>query len=209
MIDAYLRELRSALGFGPKARVLDETEDHLRSAAAAVGEKEAVRRFGPPDEIARAFHARRRWSLAGLALVLTLAFPTLSYPIVENSLPPAPWPAGEKPAHLEWKQRAILDLLVVAGGAMLIAASAWRHGGRLRIVASVVAASGLLVMALLGAVLQVQWAGAVPGTPSWLASVWLLQLGLAGLAVVLTGRAALLGGPRAGSVEPRGSTPSA
>lgn len=44
-------------------------------------------------------------------------------------------------------------------------------------------------MAVLGAVLSVQWAHAVPGTPGWLSLVWVVQLALAVAAAALLARA--------------------
>lgn len=192
MIEDYLRQLRRALGFWPKARLLAETEDHLRSAATDVGEEEAIRRFGAPAEIARSFRARLGWLYAGVALAGALAFPVLSYPIVENSLPPAPWPGDRPPDYLHWQQDKVAQLFLLGVAAGLVAAATWRRGGRIRMAACVVAALALVGMAALGAVLSVQWADAVPGTPAWLSSVWLGQCLLAVLAAVLTGRAALL-----------------
>lgn len=59
VIDSYLAALDARLAFDPalRARVHVEVEDHLREAAEARGEGEAVQRFGRPEEIARQFAA--------------------------------------------------------------------------------------------------------------------------------------------------------
>ena len=56
-IAAYLDELDRVLAFDPRLsrRVHDEIESHLFDTAEHVGEADAVRRFGRPAEIARAY----------------------------------------------------------------------------------------------------------------------------------------------------------
>lgn len=56
-IAAYLDELDRVLSFDPRLsrRVHDEIESHLFDTAEQVGEADAVRRFGRPAEIARAY----------------------------------------------------------------------------------------------------------------------------------------------------------
>ncbi|WP_188235971.1 HAAS signaling domain-containing protein [Sphingopyxis sp. LK2115] len=56
-IAAYLNELDDVLAFDPSLsrRVRDEIESHLRDTADRVGEAAAVRRFGRPADIARAY----------------------------------------------------------------------------------------------------------------------------------------------------------
>jgi hypothetical protein len=56
-IAAYLDELDTVLAFDPRLsrRVHDEIESHLLDTAEQVGEADAVRRFGRPAEIARAY----------------------------------------------------------------------------------------------------------------------------------------------------------
>lgn len=56
-IAAYLDELDQVLAFDPRLsrRVHDEIESHLFDTAEHVGEADAVRRFGRPAEIARAY----------------------------------------------------------------------------------------------------------------------------------------------------------
>jgi hypothetical protein len=92
-IDAYLAELRRRLRHRPLARrrILEEVEAHLRESAAAVGENEAVRRFGDPRAVAAGYPPR--WGLLGgavAALGLAVAFGA-----AENALPPAPWPTAD------------------------------------------------------------------------------------------------------------------
>src|SRR6187402_1588404 len=56
-IDAYLAELRRRLRHRPFARrrILEEVEAHLRESAEAVGEDEAVRRFGEARVVAAGY----------------------------------------------------------------------------------------------------------------------------------------------------------
>ena len=56
-IATYLDELDDVLAFDPRLsrRVRDEIESHLRDTAERVGEAAAVRRFGRPADIARAY----------------------------------------------------------------------------------------------------------------------------------------------------------
>jgi hypothetical protein len=56
-IATYLDELDRVLAFDPRLsrRVHDEIESHLFDTAEQVGEADAVRRFGRPAEIARAY----------------------------------------------------------------------------------------------------------------------------------------------------------
>jgi len=56
-IATYLDEIDDVLAFDPRLsrRVRDEIESHLCDTAEQVGEADAVRRFGRPAEIARAY----------------------------------------------------------------------------------------------------------------------------------------------------------
>jgi len=115
VIDRYLEELRRRLPIAVRPRVLAEVEDHLRESAREVGEDEAVARFGSAEALAASYRARVRWVYAALALLAALAYPALSYPIPENSLPPAPWPnVDAMPHELAWKREWILVLFVIA-----------------------------------------------------------------------------------------------
>ncbi|MDZ3832193.1 MAG: hypothetical protein U0S50_10285 [Sphingopyxis sp.] len=76
----YLDELDRALAFDPglSRRVRPEIESHLREAAEVAGEAVAIRRFGAPSDIARAYaeaglpaRLRRAWFIAVLLLGVT------------------------------------------------------------------------------------------------------------------------------------------
>jgi hypothetical protein len=169
-VDAYLEELRGALPrrLASRRRILAEAEDHLREAARERGEAEAVAAFGPVETVAGGARALAAARLAALALVVLLAFPILTYPVTENSLPPAPWPADEMPGHLAWKQDAVIALFLVGLGAGAAACAAAAGRRRAVLPAAGVGLAALAAQGLLGAVLSVQWADAVPGTPAWL-----------------------------------------
>lgn len=106
-IDAYLAELRRRLRHRPFARkrILDEVEAHLRESAEAVGEDEAVRRFGAARVVAAGYPPP--WGLLGGAVAavgLVVAFGA-----AENVLPPAPWPsAAATPASVRLPQELAL-----------------------------------------------------------------------------------------------------
>jgi hypothetical protein len=98
-IEAYMDELEAALRVRGTARrrFLLECRDHLADAAAARGEEEAVRAFGPPAEIASAFDAeaaaRRgvRATFATVAGVVATGGSTLG--LIQSSSPSATAPA--------------------------------------------------------------------------------------------------------------------
>jgi hypothetical protein len=173
MIERYLAELERHLPRWRRRRILTEFEDHLRSSAEIHGEEEAIRRFGPAEEVARGF--RRGPNLARIALAAAVAtmIPAF-YGAPENSLPPAPWPEGEMPTALEWKRDGVLVLAALAAVAIL----SGRREATLLGLASALAASALAVT------LAIEWRDAVPGAPDWLALVALVPglLALAGLA---------------------------
>ncbi len=56
-IEGYLLRLNARLRTTPasRRRIMHEAEDHLRSAAVAVGEAKAIERFGTPERLADAF----------------------------------------------------------------------------------------------------------------------------------------------------------
>jgi hypothetical protein len=169
-VDTYLDEPRRALPrlLVARGRIVAEAEDHLREAARERGEEEAVAAFGPVETLARGAHALAGARLAVLALVALLSFPILTYPITENTLPPAPWPAGEMPGHLAWKQDAVIGLFLVGLGAGAVACAAAAGRRRVILPAAGVGLVALAAQSLLGAALAVEWADAVPGTPAWL-----------------------------------------
>jgi hypothetical protein len=175
-IDAYLAELRAALRlrFLLRRRLLAEAEAHLRESAEATSEHEAVDRFGDPALVANELaHAAAPSALvrASLLLLGALALFVLPlYGIPENTLPPAPW--AERPDYLTWKLQASLGAFGVAVTAAVFAlATAWRGWVRVSLAGLGLAAGALGVSAVLGAVLAVQWAQAVPGSGTTVALV--------------------------------------
>jgi hypothetical protein len=175
-IDAYLAELRAALRlrFLLRRRLLAEAEAHLRESAETMSEREAVARFGDPalvaDELARAAapSALVRASLLLLGALALFVLPL--YAIPENTLPPAPW--GERPDYLTWKLYASLGAFGFAVTAAVVAlATAWRGWVRVSLAALGIAAASLGTSAVLGGVLAVQWAQAVPGSGTTVALV--------------------------------------
>jgi hypothetical protein len=186
-IDRFLDELARELPPWRRRRMLAEAEDHLREAAREVGEDEAVARFGSASDVARGFRGTAAVKLAAAAVFAALALPLLSYPLVENGLPPAPWPTEQAmPEHLRWKLDAVEILYLLALGAGAVALLFLRRAGRELVVACVVVLAVLLHVAALSTVLTMQWANAVPGTPGWLRLVAVAQL------VATLGAAALL-----------------
>jgi hypothetical protein len=188
-VDRRLAELKRALPRVGRERMLAEAEDHLREAAAEVGEDQAVARFGSASELVRALAPARAaaWTrLAALtALAAVLAVPLL-YPVYESNLPPAPWPtAADIPGHLAWKRDAVALLALASVAAAAAALLRVRGAGP----ALAVAPAGLGVV---GVLLTVEWADAVPGTPGWLVVVALAQLGLCLVPSACAARAALL-----------------
>jgi hypothetical protein len=193
-VERYLRELERALPRTSLARrrLLREVEEHLREAAREHGDEAAVAAFGDARELGRRFAPQAAARLAALAVLMLLAFPVLTYPAYENNLPPAPWPAAAMPGHLEWKRDAVVVLLLVAVGAAAAALPSLRRGGGGLLGPLAVALGAAGVASVLGVVLTVEWAEAVPGTPSWLILVAAGQLAVAAAAAVLLGRALLL-----------------
>lgn len=123
-IAAYLDELDRVLAFDSRLsrRVHDEIESHLRDTAEHVGEADAVRRFGRPHEIARAYAEaalpdRLRRSCAAAALLggATLLLMRLRTVLLDI-------PGGTDP--LVWFDR--LGLLA----ALLWIGAAWRMAPR-------------------------------------------------------------------------------
>ena len=193
MIDEYLRELARELPswLPVRRRILAEAEDHLRESAREHGEREAVARFGAPADVARSFApvcALSASRVAALAVFALLAVPVLTYPVVENALPPAPWPEGAMPGHLAWKQDALAALYLAAAVAAAATGLLFRRGRGL-LVADASALVPLVAAAAVSAALGVQWAEAVAGTPPWLHLVWVANSAAAALAVAAAARA--------------------
>jgi hypothetical protein len=192
MIDAYLSELRRALGLWPTGRLLAEVEDHLRELAGEVGEAEAVERFGDARELAKRYRPVVALQRSVVLTALALAFPIAQYPLVENSLPPAPWPSAEQmPAELVWKLEAILWLLPLAFVAGVVAVIARRRAPRVFVAALAAVLASLASVAVLGSVLAVDWHDRVPWAPPALQ-----LLGPAHLVIVVAAAVELLRGAR-------------
>jgi hypothetical protein len=192
VIDRYLDELRGLLPAVSRRRVLEEVEEHLRLSAREVGEKEALARFGAAREVAAEYRARARRFYALLALGFAAAFPLLTYPIPENTLPPAPWPAGQMPGELAWKQDGTIWLFAVAVVAALVALVGFARVRALFVPAAAVALLALVGVGVLGTVLTVEWRDHVPGTPLGLVALGPLQglVASAGLALLARARTA-------------------
>jgi hypothetical protein len=187
-LDDYLEQLRRALPAGSRPDVLAEVEDHLRESSAVHGEEEALARFGPAHDLARALAgtAAKRETLRG-ALLLVFAFVAAAfavYSVPENLLPPwgaAPherWPQGPFPAGVASKQDAIMVLFLVAGIlAVAGAAAAARRRVRLALALLAGGQASLVTLTVLAAVLAVQWERALPAAPGliWVAAYALVQ----------------------------------
>jgi HAAS domain-containing protein len=177
MIDHYVNELSAQLAHhgirGRRAaRLCAEARDHLLELAEALGDEEAIARFGPPGtlaiEAARVVHPVMllRSTLVFLAALVLFVLPL--YAIPENTLPPAPWDA--RPDYLTWKLYVSDGAFAIAVLAALVAlAAAWRHRRRTTLVALTAAGGSLAASAAIGAIGTVQWAQAVPGAGTTLA----------------------------------------
>ena len=197
-VDRYVRELERALPRGlPRTRIVDEVEDHLRTAADEVGEDEAVARLGSVADVTSRFaspaaaRASRLVALAVAALLVVVVVP--GYGIVENALPPAPWDEGAMPGHLLWKRNAVWLLLALAVLPALASLALLRRDPRLVPFAAAAALLPLAAAGTLGTVLAVQWWDDVPGTPLWLAAVPACQLAASVAVGMLIARAVALG----------------
>ena len=105
---APLEELRRTLPRVGRDRLLAEAEDHLREAAARVGEEEAVARFGSAHDLARGLAPLRAeaWTrLAALSALAAAVSFVLAYPVYENNLPPR---RGRRPRRfrITWRGSA-------------------------------------------------------------------------------------------------------
>jgi HAAS domain-containing protein len=190
VIEQYLVELRRRLPFYCRRRVLEEVEEHLRLSARAVGEEQAVARFGPVDEVARSFCARARALYTALVLAAAVTFPVLAYPIPENQLPPAPWPSADQmPAELAWKLDAIVWLFAAAAAAGAVALSGYVWRRRMFAPAALASLVSLVGVGSLGTILYAQWREHVPSTPPGLLVLGPLQIALAVVGLTLLARA--------------------
>lgn len=119
MIERYLRELSQHLHVGRKrrGRILAEVEAHLRDDG---GDADAIARFGSPEEVAMRFNDVHRTEAPRLAAGLVLVSALVVFGAVqglERHIPPAPWPEGGAPGHLD-------TLFTHATGAILVALAA-------------------------------------------------------------------------------------
>ena len=140
-IDAYLAELRRSLRHRPLARrrILEEVEAHLRESADAVGEEEAVRRFGEARVVAAGYPPRRGLlggAVAAVGLVVALG-------AIENSLPPAPWPSAAATPDSVWLPHQLALLCAAFGLVALVLRRAVPGAIALALGASLVLASEL------------------------------------------------------------------
>jgi MFS family permease len=192
-IDRYLSELRARLPLGVRARVVAEVEEHLRESGRAVGEEEAIARFGSAQALADSYRGRVRWVYAAGALLAALAFPVLSYPIPENLLPPAPWPsADEMPAELAWKRDWIIALFLFAVVAGAVALGGFLRNRRLIVWPAALSLGAIAAAGVLGTLLSWQWREHVVGTPDTLLVLGPVQVALALAGLALLARAAAL-----------------
>ena len=190
----YLAEVARAL---PRLtwradRILEEIEEHLRLSAADVGEEEAIRRFGRPQDVVRGFRPGRAALLAAAAVLVVLALPIVGYPLVENTLPPAPWPEAQPPQHLHWKEDWAVQLFVLAAVTAIVGSAMLARRRSIGLLLLSLAALALVAMGALGTVLSVQWSHTVPGTPWWHTVLGAAFLAAAGASSGLLGRATLL-----------------
>ncbi|HEV8686916.1 MAG TPA: hypothetical protein VGQ84_06545 [Gaiellaceae bacterium] len=190
-VERYLEELRGRLPLTVRSRVLAEVEDHLRESAREVGEDEAVARFGPVQALADSYRGRVRWVHAALGLLAALAYPVLSYPIPENSLPPAPWPnVDAMPPELAWKREWIVVLFLFAVVAGAGALGGYLRDRRLLVWPATLALAAIGLAGALGTVLRFEWRRYVPGTPDGLLVLGPLQVAVALVGLALLARAA-------------------
>lgn len=200
-VPEYVAALERELRVGPlrRRRIVAEVEDHLRAAVAErsaggtpseQAEEGALARFGRVEEIARGFN--RQWRLrTRLAAACVLGAVGLLFftvqGLMENRVPPAPWPEDAAPAALTWQSGAAGVCLL---GALLLALAAL--AGRRW---SAVAAGAALLAVALGAVFvshyELERGALVAGSPrGWeLGAVFALRAAaLVPAALLLAGR---------------------
>ena len=176
-IAAYLDELDRVLSFDSRLsrRVHDEIESHLSDAAERVGEADAVRRFGRPAEIARAYaeaalpdRLRRSCIAAGLLGGATLLLMRLRTVLLDI-------PGGGDP--LTWLDRGGLV------AALLCVAAAWWLSSRHRIAPVRTAlhlAAGCLALSVGASLLRAADAGSGDGAFALIVGTALVELLLVG-----------------------------
>ncbi len=194
MITDYLMELIEALDVpgARRRRIVAEVEDHLQSTAAELhasglgsdaAEQEAVRRFGPARELARAFHedaAAFAGRSAGRAAVLLTALLVL---VAADPPGIVTWAKGGFPAGL--LAFVFGQIGVVAGGLTLIRLLRARRTKGPRGVRLALVLRGTLVVAVCAAVTFLCGLGVVVhagGVPSLRDAIAVAVLGAALLA---------------------------
>jgi len=176
-IAAYLDELDTVLAFDPRLsrRVHDEIESHLLDTAEHVGETDAVRRFGRPAEIARAYaeaalpdRLRRSCIAAALLGGATLLLMRLRTVVLDI-------PGGDNP--LTWLDRGGLV------AALLCIGAAWRFSSCHRIASvrkALHLAAGCLALSVGASLLRAVDGGSGDGGFALIAGTALIELILVG-----------------------------
>ena len=82
------------------------------------------------------------------------------------------------PANLAWKLDAVAALFFVTVAGTVAAAAGFRRGGVRLLAPLVVSVTGFFALAVVQAVLTIEWADAVPGTPGWLIAFSVLPFAL-------------------------------
>jgi peptidoglycan/LPS O-acetylase OafA/YrhL len=126
-------------------------------------------------------------------LLAALAYPILSYPLPENSLPPAAWPnVDEMPRELAWKREWIVVLFVFSLVAGAVALGGYVRDRRLIVWPAALALGAIGLAGILGTLLSWEWRNYVPGTPDGLLVLGPLQIAVALAGLALLARAAAL-----------------
>jgi hypothetical protein len=196
-IDAYLLTLRRLLPRYARLRVLPETREHLRDAAArhraagasqADAEVAATADFGEVEAVAHrlrselAVHETRLAAALAIAAVAFFVFPL--YVVPENSLPPAQW--NEIPSDIYALQVVSIALWILAGAlAALSAALAWTREPRFAALTLVSVALVLSGAVAVTTALAARWIAVTPSTPNWALAVP-LAVGCLGVCVAAT-----------------------
>jgi len=125
-VERHLAELSAALAVrgAARRRFLRECRDHLADAAAEVGEEKAVRRFGPPAEVAAAFDlevaARRGVRSTAVTAAAVLATGGSTFALIHAAVPGATAPAGWAIAFFVAAQLAAVAAALAAVQALLL-----------------------------------------------------------------------------------------
>lgn len=199
-VDEYLDRLRKALPTFLQRRLVPEIEDHLRESAAANGAEEAIARFGPATDLARAFKARAALHgvrLGGLLLILAMLPLALAvFPLPRDLLPA--WGASsadrwpQQPIAVAGQQDLIAILLIASVVLVLclVAAAVFRRV-YLSLLLQGVALVAITALGVNVAVLAVRWRFALPSAPSlaWITAYMVAAVAIIALATLLSFRA--------------------